>query len=189
MTSWMVFVSVMATFLAVKAQVDSPGQCDTITSTIATNFDFTQAHGMWYEQSTFNQINLKCFNHNMSTDALGQMEVFTQYVNLDDGKLYLDDGVLVYADASGDGKFEVNYGVAGFHPYWVLGTDYTSYAVTWGCVQKTPGQTTQESGVLTREINPSAATLAAVQAVLDANPGLNQNSYRTVTHTNCPIYP
>nr|CAD7408685.1 unnamed protein product [Timema poppensis] len=53
-------------------------------------------------------------------------------------------------------------------PYWVLGTDYTSYSVVWSCVDAV-FLNLRFSWLLTREKNPSPEVFQSIEGVLAAN--------------------
>ncbi|KAF4528176.1 hypothetical protein B566_EDAN016819 [Ephemera danica] len=172
--------------LAVASAVEISGDCDLVTSTIATNFSWTASEGAWYETYTYDTLGQRCIRHTMGTAADGNMTVITTFIQ--DGAYIIDTGIVTWDDpGSGVAKFTVNYGFQGPAPYWVLGTDYTSYAVVWGCVQITPGRTEQLSGILSRDHMMSQEAMDGAQAVLDANPGLDQSYYRPVDHMNCVV--
>merc|ERR1711946_104011 len=77
-------------------------------------------------------------------------------------------------------------------PYWVLGTDYTSYAVVWSCSDFGLFNT-QLLWILTREREPSAEAINSAFAIIDDN-NLNRNKLRATAQIRCdttamiPIY-
>nr|CAD7447544.1 unnamed protein product [Timema bartmani] len=89
-------------------------------------------------------------------------------------------GKATLASKTGEGKLSVSFGVSVLFdvapisaPYWVLGTDYTSYSVVWSCVDAVflnlSTYPTRFSWLLTREKNPGPEVLRSIEGVLNAN--------------------
>ncbi|KAF4521745.1 hypothetical protein B566_EDAN010010 [Ephemera danica] len=149
------FLVVLALAAFASAQFEGTGDCSMISSTIVSNFDWTAGEGLWYVQSTYDTTGLKCYVHNMTHTATVPMMVRTQFTTAT-GQVVLDQGEAVYADASGDGKFIVNYG------------------------------TLEDGAIITRDRFPTTDIMFQAQQVWNANPNIDQNAFRYVNQVECP---
>ncbi|KAF4521746.1 hypothetical protein B566_EDAN010011 [Ephemera danica] len=174
----------MALAAFASAQLDGTGDCNAITSTIVANFDWTASEGLWYVQSTYDTTGIKCYVQNITHTATVPMMVRTQFTS-GTGQIVLDQGEAVFADTTGDAKLIVNYGTLGAKPYWVLGTDYATYAAIWGCTQD-GNKNIQDGGIITRDRFPTTEIMFQAQQVWNANPNIDQNAFRYVNQVECP---
>ena len=67
--------------------------------------------------------------------------------------------------------------------YWVLGTDYESYASVYSC-KSLLGFALEYSWILVRDVNPSEEVLEKAQAAFISN-GLGIDNFETVDQSNC----
>ncbi|XP_059490319.1 apolipoprotein D-like [Neocloeon triangulifer] len=185
-----VFVTLCVCFFAaVNSQVIINSPCQNVT--IEQNFDLPRYLGRWYEYRrffTFFELNGKCVTATYSDNLNGTIEVRNYQV---DSNTNVSDVIVGYASQNSntdEGKLIVTFPTSGSEgDYWILDTDYDTFSVVWSC--STSGdQSVQFSWILTREIEPSAATLAVIDSVVAAN-GLASEKYLVVDQTNCPLDP
>ncbi|XP_046655550.1 apolipoprotein D-like [Daphnia pulicaria] len=171
---------------AVDAQVYSLGSCPGVN--VVSNFDVDKYTGKWYENRNYFaifQAGLDC--------------VTAEYTKSDTGVTVKNEGIrkifrtksIVTGTArqleAPNGKLGVTFASIPFapvdSPYWVLGTDYTSYSVVWSCTNRGIFNS-QIAWILTRDQFPSTNTINTALAVLAAN-GISQNPLKTTTQNNC----
>ncbi|KAK9888734.1 hypothetical protein WA026_000960 [Henosepilachna vigintioctopunctata] len=121
---------------------------------VQRNFDVEKFMGNWYERNVYtagsggDRCNLDTFR---STDC-GSFNL-----NMTDAGDWLVSGRArpIGAEAA---KLVVDYfvGANAELPYWILETDYNSYAVAWSCLQS-PAATLRYAWVLTRNRNSEEA--------------------------------
>nr|CAD7425848.1 unnamed protein product [Timema monikensis] len=127
--------------------------------------------GVWYEQKRITFLMVGdgiCVNATYTPQEDGTVEVLNQDYLLETKEHNQIKGSASLDSDSGEAKFLVKFGGIVTAPYWVLGTDYTSYSVVWSCLQA--GSFNLEfSWLLTRDKNPSSETLKAIDDILIAN--------------------
>uniref|UniRef100_A0A1B6L397 Lipocalin/cytosolic fatty-acid binding domain-containing protein n=1 Tax=Graphocephala atropunctata TaxID=36148 RepID=A0A1B6L397_9HEMI len=98
--------------------------------------------GVWYQQAGYNtessKYNLRCVNTLYGLDSSNVVTVANNAIRNKDNRTQGINGTAEFADPSKDeGRLIVT-----FHPYswltvkgnyWILGTDYSSYAVIYSC--------------------------------------------------------
>nr|WFP52431.1 polycalin [Plutella xylostella] len=116
-----------------------PGQCDTTIKTVP-DFDVAAYLNYWHEieayPSTFQQGTCNNARYRLNPNIAGRVDVYnTQVINQ---TLDFVDGYAVVASDDGSGKLTVSFPIAGTDnetqtSYWILATDYTSYALVYSC--------------------------------------------------------
>nr|CAD7415825.1 unnamed protein product [Timema poppensis] len=103
-----------------------------------SNFNTTRFLGTWYniKRSSNARVTYKCFHNHFSTDEEGAVSMMTKYYNTSSASYISFPGVLnKMAAASPEAKFNLVRSDQA-NSFYVLGTDYTNYAVMWWCGPK-----------------------------------------------------
>ncbi|XP_044746728.1 apolipoprotein D-like [Coccinella septempunctata] len=179
-------------FFGAHSQVLNTGKCPKIES-VQQDFDLNKYLGKWYEQEkyfTIFELDGRCISATYSLADDGTVKVLNQQIDKLTNKTRSIEGS---AKPQGDGKeakLSVNFGNFGnlpIHidaPYWILETDYVSYAVVWSCTDFGI-LSTKFAWILTRERNPPSEVLEKSHAVFDKF-NLNKKSLQKTDQENCP---
>uniref|UniRef100_A0A8D8VW92 Apolipoprotein D n=2 Tax=Cacopsylla melanoneura TaxID=428564 RepID=A0A8D8VW92_9HEMI len=139
------------------------GKCPE-TIKVVNDFDMLKYLGTWFEQFryfTVFQPGRKCTVTNYNRMDDGTIEVSTNQQNRWINNDSTVNGTLKFAGTNlTEGKMTLfmNSAADKGAPYWILGTDYNTYASIWAC-QEVLRVNTQYGWILTREQVPSEATL------------------------------
>ncbi|CAB3381959.1 Hypothetical predicted protein [Cloeon dipterum] len=172
-------------FAAVAGQSIEPGQCPDVE--VMTNFDMKKYYGRWYQYSTY--VNIyeqgRCAFSDYSDNKNVTMGVHESSINIHTGAWQFATG---YAWSAGDFKVAKlfvtfpDFGGA-VRDYWILGTDYESYAVVWSC-RSDGTNSRQYAWIITRDRAPSDLVLAKAMLVVHEN-GLKRD-FVVNDQANCP---
>ncbi|KAI9560120.1 hypothetical protein GHT06_014130 [Daphnia sinensis] len=169
----------------INAQVLSPGSCPYPTA--VSDFKIDQYLGKWYSNRNY-----------FSILQMGKDCVTVEYTKVG-GRIIVKNGGLglitrkksttvTKASVVASGKLNVSFITTnifnlGAENYWILGTDYDSYAVGWSCLPLGLFHF-KMAWILTRDQNPSDATIDAALAVLEKN-GIDKSKLKLVNQENC----
>mmetsp|Transcript_14813 Transcript_14813/g.20654 ORF Transcript_14813/g.20654 Transcript_14813/m.20654 type:complete len:218 (-) Transcript_14813:41-694(-) len=122
--------------IAASYAVTLSGPCEAVTS-YGPSFSVANYLGIWYEIARFDEpfeAGGCCDTANYTLQANGTVLVTnTENFGTPDGKEKVAYGQAV-ATPSDPSKLEVTFGTSPFPaPYWVVDTDYDSYALVWCC--------------------------------------------------------
>ncbi|XP_057366279.1 apolipoprotein D-like [Daphnia carinata] len=178
-------LAALAQTSCINTQVLSPGSCPNPTA--VSDFKIDEYLGKWYSNRNY-----------FSVLQTGQDCVTVEYTKVG-GRIIVKNGglelitrkkltTIAKASVVSSGKLNVSFITTnvfnlGAENYWVLGTDYDSYAVGWSCLPfgifhfKT-------AWILTRDQNPSDATIDAALAVFEKN-GIDQKKLKLINQENC----
>ncbi|KAI9560119.1 hypothetical protein GHT06_014129 [Daphnia sinensis] len=170
----------------VNAQVFSIGSCPSVN--VVSNLDIDRYVGKWYENRNYFaifQAGLECVTAEYAKegDKVSVKNVGTRKI------LRTKSTVIGTARQlePPNGKLGVTFPSIPFapvdSPYWVLGTDYTSYSVVWSCTNR-GFFNSQIAWILTRDQFPSTETINTALAVMASN-GINQNKLEITNQKNC----
>ncbi|KAF4523179.1 hypothetical protein B566_EDAN002437 [Ephemera danica] len=181
-----IFLTILGLALSVHAQYDVPGDCQNFVTGVKAGFDIAQYSGRWFDQERYPLgDNSKCITSTYSEPTPGTMQLRTANIDINTGALsYMTLSGPFDTPGSGEAKFTLD-GTALTLPYWVLDTDYVSWALVWSCTQETPGQTKQRAWILTKTRVADPNALSTARSVAAAN-GLNE-AWETVDQTTCPL--
>ncbi|KAK9869283.1 hypothetical protein WA026_003036 [Henosepilachna vigintioctopunctata] len=121
----------------IRGQVPVKEKCPELT--LQQNFDLNKYLGKWYEQATYpNKFELpgKCYDAEYTMLKNATVKVVNSQIVKESGKKTFIEGTARFAGKSTEGKLIVTFHIKGVtrdSPYWVLDTDYDSYAVVWSC--------------------------------------------------------
>ncbi|XP_052744153.1 uncharacterized protein LOC112046433 [Bicyclus anynana] len=117
--------------------VEFPGQCDMNIQAIA-NFNMTAFQGMWHEIEAYpkEQQTGHCVNHDYSIGTANTLNLVSS--NVLDETLSITNSQVTFAspqDTSGRLVITLTSGGSVINiPFWVIQTDYESYALAYSCV-------------------------------------------------------
>lgn len=170
--------------LPVKGQpVVFPGQCNE-NITVVENLDINKFQGTWNEIEAYPKTQQpgECISFQFSTRnnnlEFTMTEVYDYY-------LREGSGVLV-ADLIESAKFTANITLNGEEltiPYWILATDYDSYALAYSCININNDFRGIWSWKLSRENTMSEAANAAINAVTENIVVLNDDYFEETEHS------
>ncbi|XP_063239433.1 lazarillo protein-like [Bacillus rossius redtenbacheri] len=168
----------------VWAQVSVAGSCP--QHQVVHNFNFKLYLGKWYEYQklNFSKATGVCNTAEYYVGQTGGVVVRNTEYDPRTGEKNEVVGSARLNSTAGEGKLMTSFPVSGnvWRPYLVLSTDYANYTVVWSCLDL--GSTSMQfSWVLTRQKEPSAGVLWAVDQVLQSR-GLSSLPYNR-TPQNC----
>jgi len=186
--SWLFLLVATSCLSAVRPQSLSLGACPSVS--VETDFVPAQYAGVWYENRNYFalfQLFQRCVKATYTDNGDGTIGVKNEAVRYLTGRANSITGTARPLDGT-NAKLGLTFAGSPFSPrdapYWVLGTDYTSYAIVWSC-NSYGILNSQILWILTRERSPSDATINLALAVIDKN-GLNKNKLRLTDQSNCP---
>ncbi|XP_061721996.1 uncharacterized protein LOC133528577 [Cydia pomonella] len=170
------------------------GVCDDSIS-VVENFDIEKYMGLWYDIESYPQAfqDGTCATATYTLTDDGVLVYNTQVV-----EQLLDNVNATAVPAADDGlaKFIVTFPLPGSDltvdvPYWVLDTDYDSYALVYSCSQINDEYRSVSSWKLSRSQELTAAAQTAINAVIDRVQVLGDQYYNPRGHTeeDCFYYP
>ncbi|KAJ0173509.1 hypothetical protein K1T71_010658 [Dendrolimus kikuchii] len=178
----------------VNSVVIFPGQCDE-TIEVVTNFNVVAYLGLWHDVERYPVAfqNGTCGNAFYSVVEAG-VDVFnTQVIN---ESLDTINGIAVLATNDGSAKLNVTFPIAGTPlnittNYWVLSTDYNTFALVYSCSNIDGERRQVSSWKLGRAKSLSAAANAAIQLAIDRVQVLDNRYYipQDQTPEGCFYYP
>ncbi|XP_063831228.1 uncharacterized protein LOC135080516 [Ostrinia nubilalis] len=167
-----------------------PGQCDPDIP-VVQNFNAAAYLGRWRAIEVYHTEfqTGECSEANYALNTNGNVDVInTQVIN---ETLFTMNGVAVAA-TDGTGKLEVTFPTSSTpSPYWILDTDYLSYALVYSCVNIDAEQRRVWAWKLARERSLSANAVAAINQVMDTVNVLDDRYFMSVEQNDeaCFYYP
>ncbi|SPP79950.1 apolipoprotein D isoform X2 [Drosophila guanche] len=172
--------------LLAHAQVPFPGKCPEVK--VMEDFDVEAYLGIWYEYSKYPfafEIGKKCIYANYSIINNETLSVVNGGINRLTGNPSSISGT---AKVLGPARLAVAFfpGQQTTKPnYMVLGTDYESFSVVYSCTNVISLANIKFAWILTREREPTAATIAAAKEILADNK-ISESFFIDTQQSNCP---
>ncbi|KAJ2940628.1 hypothetical protein O0L34_g14733 [Tuta absoluta] len=174
--------------LRVSAQVPFFGKCPDVSA--MTGFDPKRFLGKWHEAERYFAIFEgagKCVTAEYTENDNGGITVINKQLSILNG---VQNGIKGEARQVGmpdEGKLEVRFPSmpANFPaPFWIVDTDYDSYAVVWGCNDLFLSHT-RNAWILTRERNPPSSVIERALEAADKS-NVNPNYFLKTDQEDCP---
>nr|AYV99614.1 venom polypeptide [Dolopus genitalis] len=155
---------------------------------VMTDFNIEKYMGVWYENQKYPfafEVLGRCISAKYGMNADGTVSISNKAFNIIFQKW---DEIIGTGTVVDSGKLKVKFTtgiIKTAADYWILGTDYTNYAVVYSCSENFKFIKGQKVWILTREIHPSKEVVENALRVLDKHDltrDLLQKSYQT----NCP---
>ncbi|XP_017478861.1 PREDICTED: apolipoprotein D-like [Rhagoletis zephyria] len=162
-------VILLASTQMVASQVFNLGRCPRTITTVQ-DFDASKYLGLWNEYAKYPFIfeaGGRCIQAQYGALAGDQVSV----LNTQTTKLNVRQSIEGIATVEGPGKLSVRFNglaaLSGDSPYWVLSTDYTTYAVVYSCTNLGIAHT-KVVWILTRDRIPSPAVVKKAEDAIVA---------------------
>ncbi|XP_063700905.1 apolipoprotein D-like [Culicoides brevitarsis] len=180
LASFLAFVSLAA------AQVPYFTGCPQVS--VMENFSAESYLGTWYEYEKYPfifEVGGKCITAEYTYRPDGKIGVTNRQLNRILGSENSINGY-AEADVGEPAKLTVTFPSvsANGSPYWVLGTDYESYAVVWSCTEYGGLASTRVAWILTRDQMPKIETVQKAYEVFDKN-GISKSFLMKTNHEGC----
>ncbi|KAK9869271.1 hypothetical protein WA026_003024 [Henosepilachna vigintioctopunctata] len=188
MNAFPFFVILLAS--GIQAQVPFLGKCPVVNE-VQQNFDVNRYLGTWIaieKYFTIFEAGRKCVEAVYTASDNATFSLHNQMTGMITHKPFTMDGYALAAGLPSEAKLSIHFTspVPFVGPYWILGTDYDSYAVVWSCTNVI-GFNIQLAWVLTRDRNYPQEALDKAHAIFDRN-NLSRKMLYKLDQTNCPKY-
>ncbi|KAL6263698.1 hypothetical protein P5V15_003786 [Pogonomyrmex californicus] len=173
---------------ATLAQVPFLGTCPNLEA--MPNFELERYLGKWYEVERYFawfEFGGKCVTANYSLNENDSVKIINKQISSLTGVATSIEGVGRLIDRSDDPKLTVTFPSLPLQfdaPYWVLDSDYKSYAVVWSCTNLGV-LNVRNVWILTREPKPPIAVLEKAYQVIDKN-NISRAYFIRTDQKNCP---
>ncbi|KAK9873419.1 hypothetical protein WA026_022483 [Henosepilachna vigintioctopunctata] len=179
-------------FPRIEGQVEGDGKCPDIP--VQQNFNIDSYMGKWYQHASYpSKIDLPSTCHNAEYTLLpnGVILVGNSKTFYPSMKKKTIKGTLKQVPGENEGKFLINFPFKRVNretPYWVLETDYHSYAVVWSCRENINNgklTNTRYLWFLTRSEDLLLDTLDALYDAIGKSPEISQYEIELSDHYKC----
>ncbi|CAK1550413.1 unnamed protein product [Leptosia nina] len=165
-----------------------PGQCDSNIAVVA-NFNFTRFEGEWRLIETYyNRRQTGACNRVTYTDRGSTLGVVHTHI-LNKEKDFTT-ATATFSSNNTDGKLTVT-GVNAAAPFWILDTDYISYALAYSCENQANNQKRISSWKLSRTNILPAQAVQNINRIVNTVSDLDNNNFIAVDQSDeaCFYYP
>ncbi|XP_061385933.1 apolipoprotein D-like isoform X2 [Danaus plexippus] len=172
---------------ACRAQILFPGACPDVAA--MSDFDPSRYLGKWYEAEKYFaafELGGTCITANYKLKDNGAISVVNEQFSLLTGTKKSITGEAVQVSRSEPAKLSVTFSSLPVNipaPYWIVSTDYDSYALIWSCYDFGIFHT-RNAWILTRQRKPSASVLDEAYSAADKN-NINRSYFMRTDQTNC----
>lgn len=173
---------------AAMAQVPFLGTCPNLET--MQGFNLEKYLGEWYEVERYFawfEFGAKCVRANYSLNEDNSMKIINKQISSLTGVASSIQGIGRLIGRFDDPKLTVTFPSLPLPidaPYWVLDSDYNTYAVVWSCTNLGV-LNTRNVWILTREPNPPIAVLEKAYQVIDKN-NISRAYFIRTDQKNCP---
>ncbi|CAH4038097.1 unnamed protein product [Pieris brassicae] len=165
------------------------GRCDTTISAVP-NFNLTAFQGVWHEIQAYpsEMMTGECLSQEYSQGSGSALNVVQRNVRHE--TLFERTGVVTQTSNDNSGKLliTVQGGLGATIPFWVLSTDYTDYALAYGCVDLINNERQVYSWKLSRHQQLSAAANIQIENVKASIPVLDSKYYKNINQSNAACF-
>ncbi|XP_066601117.1 apolipoprotein D-like [Prorops nasuta] len=146
--------------------------------------------GKWYEAERYFAVfefGGKCVTANYSLSENGSIKLMNKQISSLTGVSSSIEGVARLIGRSDDPKLSVTFPSLPLPldaPYWILDTDYKSYAVVWSCTNFGVFSV-RNAWILTRETKPPVSVLEKAYQAIDKN-NISRAYFIRTDQKNCP---
>ncbi|XP_044012549.1 apolipoprotein D-like [Aphidius gifuensis] len=152
--------------------------------------NMTRFMGKWFEAERYFSlvdIGAKCGTFNYSSGDNGSLKLVNSQISTITGIESTVEGIARPLTRADDPKLLMSYPSLPIQyplPYWILGTDYDTFAVCWSCTNM--GVFSLKSAwILTREQKPPIPVLEKAYHILDKNT-ISRAYFSRTDQKNCP---
>ncbi|CAG4957190.1 unnamed protein product [Colias eurytheme] len=165
------------------------GQCDE-NITVVTNFNIVAYMGEWYDVSSY-PTSFQSGTCNTAQYTLRGSEVDVLNTEVRNETLSSATAIGTFAGATNVAKLLVDFGSGRVTDYWVLATDYNSYALVYTCRNIDSEHRQVGSWKLSRSRQLEAAAVTAINNAMANVPVLAEQYFipRDHSSTGCFYYP
>uniref|UniRef100_A0A2A4JTG0 Lipocalin/cytosolic fatty-acid binding domain-containing protein n=1 Tax=Heliothis virescens TaxID=7102 RepID=A0A2A4JTG0_HELVI len=177
-----IFICTVLQALCASRAIQQPGQCEQNIA-VVQNFNVQAYSGIWYDIASYASPfqNGTCHTAQYTVNNDGTVTVLnSQVVNQ---TLQTVTGTATLASTDNSAKLRVTIGGAPPSDYWVLTTDYTSYALVYSCRNVNANTREILSWKLSRSKVLTPAAEAAINNVIMTVSALNQQHYVLRDHS------
>ncbi|KAF7990299.1 hypothetical protein HCN44_000104 [Aphidius gifuensis] len=165
------------------------GACPDVKT--VSSIDLSRYAGRWYEAMRFFtvfELTGKCVTADYTLiDSNGTVNVVNSQISTLTNKRSSIEGTAEIVDLAEPGKLKVTFPsvpIKNSGSYWVLGTDYDSYAAVWSCTSLKIANL-QFGWILTREKNPPESVIQKATNVFKLN-DLKPSKFYKTNQLDCP---
>lgn len=172
------------------AQIPFLGGCPKVDT--VSDLEIQKYLGKWYEAEryfAFFEFGGKCVTATYTGNANGTVTVVNKQISSLSGIASSIQGFATQK-SSNKAKLSIVFPSMPVHiegPYWIVDTDYTSYAVVWSCFDY-GFVSTRNAWILTRERHPAVAVLEKAYQAVDKNK-ISRAFFVRTDQKNCPENP
>lgn len=167
------------------AQVPGLGGCPDVET--VPDFDVTKYLGIWYEAHRYFaifELGAKCVQANYTAGENNTVVVVNSQINSFTGNPGSIRGIARTPNATEPAKLKVKFdSVPVEGNYWVLATDYKTYAVVYSC-DSLKFLNFKYAWILTREQNPPESVIATALEIAEKN-HLNKKWFLQTDQKDC----
>ncbi|XP_067205228.1 apolipoprotein D isoform X2 [Linepithema humile] len=173
---------------AAMAQVPFLGACPNLET--MQNFELDKYLGKWYEVERYFawfEFGGRCVTANYSLGENDSVKIVNTQISLLTGVAASIEGIGRLISKSDDPKLSVTFPSLPLPfdaPYWILDSDYKTYAVVWSCTNLGVFNV-RNVWILTREPRPPVAVLEKSYQVIDKN-NISRAYFIRTDQKNCP---
>ncbi|XP_076149244.1 apolipoprotein D-like [Alosa pseudoharengus] len=174
--------------LGVGAQSLWEGRCP--VPPVQQDFNIAQYSGRWYGIQKLPAVfqKGKCSQATYTLQSDGLVKVLNQGL-LPDGEIANTRGTARVADLSDPAKLEVTFtGSPRPRPYWVLATDYDSYALVYSCTNTSEQSYVEFAWIMSRTRSLPADTITELKDKLHSH-GIKTENMTVTDQSGCSSMP
>ncbi|KAK9873424.1 hypothetical protein WA026_022488 [Henosepilachna vigintioctopunctata] len=198
-TSIMFYLAALLTVLILEVRTELPVRDDCPCVSVQQNFDVKKFMGVWFLQAQYPEIwgaKSRCYKDELTLKDNNTIELVTSKIHEKSGKEHKETVTLTPAGETNEkeAKFEVNIPTIKMDPpfpFWIVSTDYNSYAIVWSCRElklKRNKMSMRRLWLVTRDKKPADDILEKMHKIVLAQ-GLDDSHLELTDNTDCNIKP